>query len=119
VVASAARRLVFLLAIIGGPTALISLALGGLTHSSASRSVSLGFYLVGSFLLIGGFFTGNRGPLRMKNPDEGTPFWGSRAVRWATEAEREDAINTSAVFVTVGLLLVLLGIVVDNRYSLF
>lgn len=117
--ASAARRLVFILVLVGAPTVLGSLAIGALTHSTASRSISLGLYIVGSFLLVGGFFAGNRGPLRMKNPEEGMPFWGSRAVRWATEAEREDAINTSAVFVVVGLVLVLLGVVADQRFSLF
>lgn len=115
---SALRRLAIGVTLAAGATALGSFAIGALAGSSAARSVSLGFYFVGSFLLVGGFFVGNRGPLRLKGTDAMLPFWGSRAVRWATEAEREEAINTSAVYVGVGFALVLLGVLVDDRVTL-
>jgi hypothetical protein len=115
---SAARRFLLLVVVVGGATALVSYALGAAIGSSAARSVSLGLYLVGSLILVGGVLIGSRGPLRLRDAASGTPFWGSRAVRWATEAEREEALNTSAVFVGVGLVLVALGVVADNRFSL-
>ena len=40
----------------------VSVPIGLLSARSVDRSVSLGFYLVGCFLLVGGFFFGNRGP---------------------------------------------------------
>jgi hypothetical protein len=96
---------------------LFALALG----SSLSRAISLGFYGLGSFLLIAGFFIGNRGPSRVK-AEEGRPFlffFGQRKLRWATADEQEQTLNESAVFVTLGFVLILIGVAVDSRYQLF
>jgi hypothetical protein len=42
-----------------------------------------------------------------------------RRVRWATRDEHEEAINSSALFVVLGLVLIFLGVVSDNRHTLF
>lgn len=100
----------------------ISLLLGLLVGASVARSVSLGLTVVGSFLLISGFFVGNRGPVRVKGDDAplAGPFvFGNRLVRWATPSEREETINLSAVFVSVGFTLILIGLAADPRYTLF
>ena len=48
------------------------------------------------------------------------PFvFGNRLVRWATPSEREETINLSAVFVSVGFTLILIGLAADPRYTLF
>jgi len=39
-------------------------------------------------------------------------------VRWAQPDERVETINLSALFVTVGFVLVLVGLAIDPRYSL-
>jgi hypothetical protein len=114
---AALRRLTGLLVLAGGTTLLISLSLGLLLGESVSRSVSVGFYLVGSFLTIAGFFVGNRGPVRLKK-DVGVPLYGSRVMRWATPEEREESINTSAIYVVLGFALIFLGVLADTRYSL-
>jgi hypothetical protein len=118
VISAALRRLTVLLAgsaaAVGAFSALLGLALG----SSLSRSVSLGYYLVGSFLMVGGFFMGNRGPLRVKGETAGGFLFGSRVMRRATPEERMEAINNSAVFVFVGLVLIILGVVADSRFRL-
>ncbi len=119
---AAARRFLALLVLASAVTIAGSLLFGALIGSSVSRSVSVGFYLVGSFLLVGGFFMGNRGPLRLKNDDEASsflPFWGSRVVRWATAEEQEQTINLSAIFVALGFALIMLGFAVDSRYTVF
>jgi len=113
---AAARRFLILLAAIAAGTAVVSLALGLLLGSSVDRSVSLGLYLVGSFLLIAGFFVGNRGPARLKD-DDAAPL-GPRRVRWATREERILALNDSAIFVSVGFALIVLGLLVDSRVAL-
>ena len=95
-----------------------SLVLGLLLGASLSRSIAIGFYLVGSFWLVSGFFVGNRGPVRLKS-DIGAPLFGSRFVRWATPEEREETINMSAIYVVLGFVLILLGFATDTRYSLF
>ena len=96
---------------------------GVLLGADAARSISMAFYLIGSFLLIAGFFVGNRGPVRLKPGDRGEEgsymFFGSRFVRWASPSEREENINLSAIFVVLGFLLILVGVVADNRYDLF
>ena len=114
---AALRRLTGLFVLAGGTTLLISLSLGLLIGESVSRAVSVGFYLVGSFLTIAGFFVGNRGPVRLKK-DVGVPLLGSRFVRWATPEEREESINTSAIYVVLGFALIFLGVLADTRYSL-
>jgi hypothetical protein len=114
---AALRRLVSLLVLASGITLVISLALGLLVGQSVSRSVSVGFYLVGSFLTIAGFFVGNRGPVRLKR-DVGVPLLGSRFVRWATPEEREESINASAIYVVLGFALIFLGVLADTRYGL-
>jgi hypothetical protein len=56
--------------------------------------------------------------VRLKR-DVGVSFFGSRYMRWATPTEREETINLSAIFIVLGFVLILIGVVADNRYSLF
>ena len=117
---TAVRRFLLVSLGVAAATALVAAGVGALAGSAIDRSVSLGLYIIGSLLLVGGFFMGNRGPFRPRS-DEPThlPLFGPRRVRRATPAEREEAINTSAVFVSVGFVLILLGIAADSRFDLF
>lgn len=120
--AAALRRFVVLLVATSALTAAAALLLGLATGASPARALSLGFYAVGTFLLVAGFFMGNRGPVRLKSPPGAEGLWGfgtGRSVRWATPDEREEAINLSAVFVVLGFVLILVGVIADSRYSLF
>ena len=119
---AAGRRFLSLLLPFAIGTVVSSIALGLALGSSVARSISLGFYLVGSFVLVSGFFMGNRGPARLKGPvgDEGP--WGispRRRLRWASSEEREAALADSAVFVAIGFVLILVGVVADTRYTLY
>jgi hypothetical protein len=120
---AALRRLVVLVVLAGTLTAACSLVLGLLLGSSVSRSLTLGYYLVGCFLLVLGFLFGNRGPARVKSeaPGHATfPFtMGGRTLRWASAGEQHESINNSAVFITLGLILVVIGLFVDPTHSLF
>jgi hypothetical protein len=126
VLLAAARRFVLLLGLAAGVTAAVSLLIGLLAGASVGRSVSVGFYLVGSFLLVSGFFVGNRGPARLKGDetDGGAVSGmfgigiGGRRLRWATLEERDESMSNSAVFVTLGFALILLGVVADSRFHL-
>jgi hypothetical protein len=93
-----------------------------LTGSTVGRSVSIGFYLLGSFLLVSGFFIGNRGPVRTKG-DAGVPIFGplmhNRLLRWATPEEREESLSISVVFVALGFVLIVFGILADTRHKLY
>jgi hypothetical protein len=122
-VLAALRRLGVLVLLGAGLTAVFSLLLGLILGASVERSLTLGFYLVGCFLMLVGFFAGNRGPARVKSEAPGAavfPFtFSGRRLRWATPGEQQETINNSAVFVTLGLILVVIGLLIDPRHSLF
>jgi hypothetical protein len=115
---AALRRFGKLLAGTAVGIAVVSALVGLLLGSSLSRSISLGYYCVGSFLLVAGFFIGNRGPLRLKRETADSSFFGPRVMRHASLEEREDSLNNSAVFVALGLALIFLGVLADTRYRL-
>jgi uncharacterized membrane protein HdeD (DUF308 family) len=114
--AAAARRFGILLGALVGGTGVIALLLGLAFGSSVSRALSVGWYAVGSVLLISGFFVGNRGPARPQG--EGwNVFSLHRWVRWATPEEQRESISLSAVLVVLGFLLIALGVLADTRYK--
>ena len=114
---AAARRFGIVLGALAGGTGALALLLGLAVGSSVSRSLSLGWYIIGSLLLLSGFFVGNRGPSR---PDgEGwSPFSLRRWVRWATPEEQRDSLSLSAVLVVLGFVLIALGVLADTRYKI-
>jgi hypothetical protein len=115
--AAAARRFGIVLSALAGGTAVLALLVGLAFGSSVSRSLSLGWYIVGSVLLISGFFVGNRGPSRPEG--EGwSPFSVRRWVRWATPDEQRESLSLSAVLVVLGFMLIALGVLADTRYTL-
>ena len=115
--AAAARRFGILLGAVVGGTAVIALLIGLAFGSSLSRSVSVGWYAVGSVLLLSGFFVGNRGPARPQG--EGWSVFSLRRwVRWATPEEQRESISLSAVLVVLGFLLIALGVLADTRYAI-
>jgi hypothetical protein len=118
VLAAGLRRFAVILAGLSGITVVGSLGLALISGWSVDRALSIGFDIVGIFFLLGGFFVGNRGPVRPKGQAAALLF-GERHLRWATESEREEAITDSAVFITVGLAMIVIGIAIDSRASLF
>ena len=120
---AALRRLVFLVVLCSAVTVVGSVALGLLAGASLDRAISLGFYGLGCFLMVSGFFVGNRGPARVKSETAGwtmlpIPGIGSRRLRWATLDEQNETINNSAVFIVLGVILVVIGVLVDSHHSL-
>ena len=120
---AAIRRLVVLVVACSALTVVVSVPLGLLAGATLDRAVSLGFYGLGCFLMVSGFFVGNRGPARVKSETAGSsmlpiPGFGNRRLRWATLDEQNETINNSAVFIVLGLILVLIGVVVDSHHSL-
>jgi hypothetical protein len=103
-------------------TALVSLALGLLVGDSASRSLAVGFYLAACLSITLGVLFGVRPPVRQEG-DAGAigglfGVFGSGPVRFATNDEREDSLASSAVFVVLGFVLALFGLLCDGRHPL-
>jgi hypothetical protein len=123
VIRAPARRFLGLLLVISLGTLVLSVAVGVGNGSSALRSMSVGFYIVGSLLLLFGFFVANRGPVRPQADDPGAglfgPLFQTRMLRWATAEDVGESLNMSAVFVALGLVLIILGAATDTRYPLF
>jgi hypothetical protein len=46
------------------------------------------------------------------------PGLGERRLRWASLDEQNETINNSAIFISLGLILVLIGVLIDSRLSL-
>jgi uncharacterized membrane protein len=118
---AALRRLSGLFILASAITLVGALVFGVALGADPLRSISLGFYGIGIFMLVAGFFVGNRGPVRLKGTggeQSAGLFFGSRFVRWASPEERDENINLSAVFVVLGFVLILLGVAADNRYEL-
>jgi hypothetical protein len=115
---AALRRFSALLGGIAAGTAIVALVVGLVAGASVSRSLSVGWYAVGSALLIGGFFVGNRGPTRPQG--EGWfPFSMRRWVRWASPQEQHESISLSALLVVLGFVLIVFGIIADSRTGIF
>ena len=118
VVAAGLRRFALILAGLSGVTTAFGLLFSALSGGSVDRTVSIAFDLVGVFFLVAGFFVGNRGPVRLKG-QASVPLFGERRMRWATLDERHEAISDSAIFVAVGIAMIIIGVTIDSRYRLF
>jgi hypothetical protein len=119
VILGALRRFAVMYGSIGGSTVILSLSFGALAGAPLSRSIAIGLYLVGSLILIFGFFVGNRGPFRHDHGGDDSYTFIPRGIRRATLQERSEAINISVLFVVLGLGLILLGVLSDSSHKLF
>ncbi len=112
----ATRRIALIFVTLVGGTGVLALLIGLIVGSSVGRALSVGWYCVGSVLLISGFFVGNRGPARPQG--EGwSAFSLQRWVRWASPDEQRESLSFSALLVVFGFVLIVLGAIADTRYS--
>jgi len=118
VLLAAARRFLTLVAGIAGVTAVVALPFGLLLGARLNRSLAVGFYLVGCALLLGGFFTGNRGPFRVANEEAMVGLRRPRGVRVVSGEEQADTFNMSGLLVLTGVTLLALGAAVDSNAEL-
>jgi hypothetical protein len=62
--------------------------------------------------LVIGFALAVRGPLRVGNSE-------ATGSGWFSKGERDDALADAALFVVLGIVLLVLGVLTDTRYPLF
>jgi hypothetical protein len=103
--------------------AVLSAAAGLLLGSGLRRSVSVGLYGVGSLFVLVGVFYGVRPPVRTTGGGGSPGIFGSLAAgggraRWADKEDIEESLGLSAVFVGIGLLLIVIGVGIDPRSRL-
>jgi hypothetical protein len=105
---------------VGALTIVLSLLFGALAGASLQRSMAVGLYLIGSLVLVFGFFVGNRGPLRRdRDDDEKLSFIPRGVPRKATPEERRESMNLSFLFIVIGFGLIILGALSDSAHKLF
>jgi len=98
----------------------VTVPIGAFTSVGLDRAVSLGFYGLGAFLVVLGFISGSRGPLRHdEDITHDTVLRRERRLRRATLDERQAAMSSAAVIIGIGLALLVLGVIIDSRYTLF
>jgi hypothetical protein len=119
------RRGLLILAAIAVPTALVSLLLGVASGLAVGSALATGFYAVGAMLMVVGVLSGARGPLRSASPNDPSEAasifgmgLGRRRLRKATDEERREAVSGAMLFLVLGLLLVVLGVVADSKAKL-
>lgn len=130
------RRLFVALLIVLGGAAAISAGVGAIGHKSILHSLAIGYYLVGAGVLVGSLALGSRGPNRIdRDPDAERPvplgplgilggMAASRArrrrtIRRATPEERRESRLASLGLFAFGVLIVLLGAVLDPTRHAF
>jgi hypothetical protein len=115
VLVAAARRFGAVVAAAGCGAALLGLLIAAAAHEPVRRGLAIGFYAAGAGLLGLGVLLGVSPPVRRRDGDAvGFGRWVGRGVRWASRSEHDEAINFPALLLTVGLLLIVLGIAVDQ-----
>ena len=100
---SAASRSLLVIVVAGG--ALVGLASLAVIKQGRRRDLSVGFYLSGSGLL-GAASSRHRGPGAAQGGRRrqlGSSGSSTRGVRWASPEEQNEALNVSALFVSLGL----------------
>ena len=76
---------------------------------------------MGCFVLFGASSSATGGPIRPRGDEDTGGLFRvtSRRLRWATKDEQEEAISGAAIFLPLGFVLILLGVVWDTKHSLF
>lgn len=115
---AAARRFLVLTGGIAVATTLFAVPLGLLLDADLDRAVAVGLYLVGCVLLLGGFFSFNRGHFRVANEEGLVGLRRPRGVRVVSGEEQTESFNLSGVLIAVGLVLLVLGAAVDSNTHL-
>lgn len=116
----AARRLALIFAAVLGTTVFASLLIGLAAGASIGRSIAIGLYVAGAVALLGCFVMGARGPLRgAGDSGEPTALLGARRVRRATSDERTEASRTAVLLFALGLVLIVIGSVIDPAHTTF
>lgn len=114
---SALRRFAAVVGSAVAAAALLGLVIAAAGHEHVRRGLAVGFYLCGALLLGLAMVLGLSPPVRAKKDGGFAGFgrWVGGGVRWATRAERDESINAPALLLTVGVVLILIGVGVDTR----
>jgi hypothetical protein len=117
------RRFAVLAVTVLAITIALGLAYDALGGVSIRRALSVTGYALGALFVVLGVFHGLRPPLRIDN-EEGSPgLFGvlltRGKVRTATDQEREEALGSSVLLVSLGAILIVFGAFLDPMHRFF
>jgi hypothetical protein len=116
------RRLAGLVLIMLGVALVLALIGALLLHAPLRRSLSVSCYCLGGFLLVAGFFHGVRPPIRVEEDAGVMSMFGlmltKGRMRTASMDERHEALSSSALLVTLAVILILVGGLIDPVHRL-
>lgn len=117
---AALRRIAGVATVVLGVTVAVSALLGLAAGAGIERSISVGLYILGATLLAGCFAFGVKGPMRgISKTGETVSLLGARGVRRATGDERSEATRTAILLFVAGIVVIVLGSLIDPAHSTF
>jgi hypothetical protein len=116
VLSAALRRFAAVVAAAVVAAALVGLLVVAVAKVDLRRGLAIGFYVCGAGSCGLAVLLGAAPPVRGKRDGGFVGFgrWVGGGIRWATRSERE-AVNLPALLVTVGVVLIVVGVAVDDR----
>jgi hypothetical protein len=116
------RRFAALVLLLAALAAVVGLLAALALHTPLRRALSVTFYAIGGLLLASGFFHGIRPPIRIDD-EAGIPsMFGilltRGRLRTASLDERHEALSSSALLVVLGVVMLLLGGLLDPIHHL-
>jgi len=115
-------RLAVAAAVVLAVVSVLSVLLGLLGHVPVRRAVSVGMYGVGALMMTLGVLHGVRPPVRVDGDRSQMGAFGVLfplgRVRAATPDEHRDTRSSAALFVGLGMMLVVIGALIDPSHRL-
>jgi hypothetical protein len=109
------RRSVIVLVSFSAISVLVGLVFAWLTGRDFGQAVALGFFLVGGLMAIGGVVSATMGFVPMGFPSDGG--FNIREAGYMTAPEHEKAERGALVYGVFGVILVVIGILIDNAFG--
>ena len=114
------RRLGIIFGALIAATVVVSALLGLIAGDSVQRAISIGLYVDGIALLGLCFVFGARGPLRgVSSEGETVPLVGAKWVRRASTDERSEDSRIALAMFVFGIVIVILGSLIDPAHKAF
>jgi hypothetical protein len=116
------RRFAALVLLLAALAAVVGLLAALALHTPLRRALSVTFYAIGGLLLASGFFHGIRPPIRIDDESGIPSMFGilltRGRLRTASLDERHEALSSSALLVVLGVVMLLVGGLLDPIHHL-
>ena len=109
------RRSVIILVAFSAISLIVGLAVAWLWNRDSGQAIAVGFFFVGGLMAIGGVVSSTMGFVPMGFPSDGG--FNLRQTGYMTAAEHGTAERGSLAYGVLGVILVVIGILIDNAFG--